>query len=97
MNKENEKIEVINFGSELEKEKYICRNLEKFKKENHPDLWLNLEAHTSGNKEVRGKIREISEEIINKLKTQELTYLDAYITLEYVYRKLKFNSEYTHL
>ncbi|CEK35735.1 hypothetical protein UMC2_26281 [[Clostridium] sordellii] len=32
MKEKNEKKEIIIFGSELEKQKYICKSLEKFKK-----------------------------------------------------------------
>lgn len=42
-------------------------------------------------------IVENGDRIIEFLKGKELTYVDSYVTLEYVYRKLKFMSEYTHL
>lgn len=39
----------------------------------------------------------IGDEIIEKLKGEGLTYVDAYAILEYAYKKLGFMSEYTHL
>ncbi|MBE6055210.1 MAG: hypothetical protein E7212_15175 [Clostridium sartagoforme] len=43
------------------------------------------------------EVKELGDEIINLLKEKELAYVDAYVTLEYVYRYLQLMSEYTHL
>ncbi|KFX55800.1 hypothetical protein FDC50_14970 [Clostridium botulinum] len=47
--------------------------------------------------DIKPELKELSLEIITQLKEKELTYVDAYVTLEYIYRNLKFMSEYTHL
>ena len=47
--------------------------------------------------DIKPELKELGLDIIMKLKEKELTYVDAYVTLEYVYRNLKFMSEYTHL
>lgn len=47
--------------------------------------------------DIKPELKELGIDIITKLKEKELTYVDAYVTLEYVYRNLKFMSEYTHL
>nr|DAL93454.1 MAG TPA: hypothetical protein [Caudoviricetes sp.] len=47
--------------------------------------------------DIKPELKELGIDIITKLKEKELTYVDAYVTLEYVYRTLKFMSEYTHL
>lgn len=47
--------------------------------------------------DIKPELKELGVDIITKLKQKELTYVDAYVTLEYVYRNLKFMSEYTHL
>lgn len=47
--------------------------------------------------EFQNKIMPIGNKIIKELKSQELTYVESYEILEYVYRYLQFKSEYTHL
>ncbi|WP_058229513.1 hypothetical protein [Clostridium butyricum] len=47
--------------------------------------------------DIKQELKKLGVDIITKLKEKELTYVDAYVTLEYVYRNLKFMSEYTHL
>lgn len=47
--------------------------------------------------DIKPELKELGAEIIMQLREKELTYVDAYVTLEYVYRNLKFMSEYTHL
>ncbi|MBS6503106.1 MAG: hypothetical protein KH415_16035 [Clostridium sp.] len=71
-----------------EKEKNTQSYLEKFKKAVYPK---------GGLCDLDNEVIETGEEIIEILKGKELTYVDSYVTLEYVYRKLKFMSEYTHL
>ncbi|MEG0133373.1 MAG: hypothetical protein RR891_07475 [Clostridium sp.] len=68
----------------------ISEYLLKFPKQVHPtnSLWFIEKGEG---------VAQIGEEIIKTLKEKELTYVDAYATLEYVYRYLKFMSEYTHL
>lgn len=68
---------------ELRRQEY----LKKFKKEVHPKEGMFEEDKTN----------VIGEEIVNILKKEELTYVDSYAALEYAYRLLKFNSEFTHL
>lgn len=70
--------------NEGKKQSYLI----KFKKAVYP---------TGGLSELEPEMIEIGDQIINILKGRELTYVDSYVTLEYVYRKLKFMSEYTHL
>lgn len=76
-------------GSSEIKEQMEKFYLRKFEKAVYPgeELGERLQPH----------IVEIGDRIIEFLKEQELTYVDSYATLEYVYRKLKFMSEYTHL
>lgn len=71
-----------------EKEKISQGYLRKFEKAVYPK---------GGLCELDPGVIEIGDKIINILKEKELTYVDSYVTLEYVYRKLKFMSEYTHL
>ena len=80
----------------VEKEAKTVCYLSKFEKEQYPDLNKYRGLGTDG-EDTLEKIMTVGDEIIEKLKAQELTYADAYITLEYVYRKLKFNNQYTHL
>ena len=47
--------------------------------------------------DIKPELKELGAEIIMQLREKELTYVDAYVTLEYVYKNLKFMSEYTHL
>ncbi|GEM_PF-7112754 len=70
-------------------DKKIQEYLKKFNKEFNP-----IEFETE---DVISRIAPIAEEVLNFLKEKELTYVDAYVTLEHVYRSLKFMSEYTHL
>lgn len=71
-----------------DKEMKMQSYLKKFEKYVYPE-WIKEELDS----EVKG----LGDEIINLLKEKELTYVDAYVTLEYVYRNLKAMSEYTHL
>lgn len=64
--------------------------LKTFNKKVLPQQWIMDE-------EFQNKIMPIGNKIIEELKNQELTYVDAYETLEYVYRYLQFKSEYIHL
>lgn len=76
-------------GSSETKEQMEKLYLRKFEKAVYPgeEFGERLQVH----------VVEIGDRIIEFLKEQELTYADSYVTLEYVYRKLKFMSEYTHL
>ena len=71
-----------------EKERIAQGYLMKFEKAVYPK---------GGLCELDSEVIETGEQIINILKGKELTYVDSYMVLEYVYRKLKFMSEYTHL
>lgn len=75
-------------GSSEIKEQMERNYLRKFKKALYPEGVLN---------DLDPNIIEVGDEIINILKERKLAYVDSYVTLEYVYRKLKFMSEYTHL
>ena len=55
-------------------------------------------VYPEGNEEgLDPEIKDLGDKLISILKEKELTYVDAYATLEYVYRNLKVMSEYTHL
>lgn len=64
--------------------------LKTFNKKVLPQQWIMDE-------DFQNKIMPIGNKIIEELKNQELTYVDAYETLEYVYRYLQFKSEYIHI
>lgn len=71
-----------------EKDKELQKYLIKFKK----NIYSKVEKEF-----LEEKVIEIGNIIIKILQEKELTYVDAYATLEYVYRTLKVMSEYTHL
>lgn len=76
-------------GSSEIKEQMERNYLRKFEKTVYPN-----EEYSE---KLGPQIIENGDKIIEFLKEKELTYVDSYVTLEYVYRKLKFMSEYTHL
>lgn len=76
-------------GSSEIKEQMERNYLRRFEKVIYPDEQCN--------ERLGPQIIENGDRIIEFLKEKELTYVDSYVTLEYVYRKLKFMSEYTHL
>lgn len=76
-------------GSSEIKEQIQSNYLRKFEKAVYPNEECDEILHPH--------IIESGDRIIEFLKEKELTYVDSYVTLEYVYRKLKFMSEYTHL
>ena len=76
-------------GSSEIKEQMERNSLRKFEKTVYPN-----EEYSE---KLGPQIIENGDKIIEFLKEKELTYVDSYVTLEYVYRKLKFMSEYTHL
>lgn len=47
--------------------------------------------------ELNEKVVSLGDAVVDLLKKEELTYVDAYVTLEYVYKKLQLMSDYTHL
>lgn len=71
-----------------EKDKEMQKYLIKFQK----NVYSKVEKEF-----LEEEVIEIGNIIIKMLKEKELTYVDAYATLEYVYRSLKVMSEYTHL
>lgn len=71
-----------------ESDRALEEYLSNFKKYVYPKAakdFLDIEVIDIGNK------------IIKILKEEELTYVNSYATLEYVYKSLKVMSEYTHL
>lgn len=97
------------FDRDIEALKYAVNELEKvtlqmpFKEEKDKELQKYLikfkkNIYSKVEKEfLEEKVIEIGNIIIKILREKELTYVDAYATLEYVYRTLKVMSEYTHL
>lgn len=78
----------IEWPVQEEKEEEMRNFLGKFKKNIYPKI---------EREDLEEEIIETGNAIVNMLKGKELTYVDAYATLEYVYRTLKVMSEYTHL
>ncbi|MDB1956570.1 hypothetical protein PMY38_16815 [Clostridium tertium] len=85
-----DKKEILERAGSSEIKEQMERNfLRKFEKTVYPN-----EEYSE---KLGPQIIENGDKIIEFLKEKELTYVDSYVTLEYVYRKLKFMSEYTHL
>ena len=85
----NKKEILQNARSSEVKEQMEMSYLRNFKKAVYPGEEFGERLHPH--------IVEFGDVIVEFLKGQGLTYVDSYVTLEYVYKKLKFMSEYTHL
>ena len=86
---EDKKESNIGIPLEATEEKWECY-LQKFRKNTNPERSIV-------EKELNPKIKKLVIEIIKMFKKEELTYVEAYATLENVYDNLRTMSEYTHL
>lgn len=75
---------------EIKKDGELFGYLERFKMKVDPSCLIEDGL-------VNEKVVSLGDIIVDLLKKEELTYVDAYVTLEYVYKKLQLMSDYTHL